>query len=350
MLRGLTHRLSAADVLTVLFSVLLALLALVFHSRMPEWRLVLGVSAAIAFGLPLLAALSPPEVSVGVAADPGSAPGRAAAGCSAAGAPPAASWGRAGRRLLAFAHDWAFAPLAYVIYLEMQAIVGPLRGEWIADATLIAIDRWIFGADPSILLAQFASPWFTELLQIAYTSFYALMVVVGLELYLKRDLSRFRLYAFSCALGFFVSFIGYLAVPAVGPRFTLFDVATVERQLPGLWLTPALRAFVDGGGLVPPGLSREAARALAPRDVFPSGHTMMTLVAIYWSWRFRLRVRRGIAMVGGLLVLATVYLRYHYVVDVLAGATLAALCVTVTPALYRRLTRRPAPATVVAEA
>ena len=235
---------------------------------------------------------------------------------------------------LAFLHDWIFAPLAYLLYLLMHAVVGPVRGTWIADPILIAIDRRVLGADVAVWLAPLARPWLTETLQVAYTSFYALMLAAGIELYVKRDFRRFHLYTFSCAVGFLVSFVGYLLVPAVGPRFTLFDVATVERELPGLWLTPALRTFVDGGGLVPPGLSKTAAAALAPRDVFPSGHTMMTAMAIYWTWRFGLRTRWVVSVVGALLIAATMYLRYHYAVDVVAGLVLAAVCLVATRPLH----------------
>lgn len=309
MFRRLIPPLHPVDVLTVLFSAALALLTLLFHARIPEWEGTLATSLAIIAGLPLLAV-------VDRALSSGPAPRNV------------------GARAVAFLHDWAFAPLAYVIYLQMHALVGPIRGAWLADPVLIATDRWIFGTDPSLLLERVSAPWLTELLQVAYTSFYLLMLAAGIELYVKRD-RRFYLYAFSCALGFFISFVGYLCVPAVGPRFTLFDVATVERQLPGLLLTPALRSFVDGGGLVPPGLTKSAAAALAPRDVFPSGHTMMTLVAIYWAMRFRLKARWGIAVAGALLVFSTVYLRYHYAIDVLAGAFLAAVCVAISPAAYR---------------
>jgi membrane-associated phospholipid phosphatase len=37
------------------------------------------------------------------------------------------------------------------------------------------------------------------------------------------------------------------------------------------------------------------------------------------------------------LILATVYLRYHYVVDVLAGAAAAALVILIARPLYRAL-------------
>ena len=306
MLRYLTRRLFAVDLLVLLFAAVLAVLAAVFAWRMPDWPSVIGTCLAILAGLPMLGLL------------------------------------RSRVRLwpVAFAHDWVFAPLAYTFYLLMHAVVAPVRGAWIADPLLIAIDRHVLGADAAVLLAPLARPWLTELLQIAYTSFYALMLAAGAELYAKRDFRRFHLYSFSCALGFFVSFVGYLAVPAVGPRFTLFDVPTVERALPGLWLTPGLRTFIDGGGLVPPGLARAAAAALAPRDVFPSGHTMMTAMAMFWAWRLRLRSRWVVWPVGTLLILATMYLRYHYAVDVVAGLIFAAGCLAATRPLYTWFTQR----------
>jgi membrane-associated phospholipid phosphatase len=300
LLRRLTSHLFAVDHLVLLYALALAALAAGFAARVPDWRTVVGACAAVLAGLPLLGLLR----------------------------------ARVGWWPVVFLHDWAFAPLAYLFYLLTHSVVGPVRGTWIADPVLIAIDRSLLGADAAAVLAPLARPWLTELLQVAYTSFYALMLAAGAELYARRDFRRFHYYSFSCALGFFVSFVGYLAVPAVGPRFTLFDVPTVERELPGLWLTPALRSFVDGGGLVPPGLSRAAAVALAPRDVFPSGHTMMTAMAIYWCWRFRLGCRWGISLVGVLLIAATMYLRYHYAVDVLAGLLLAAVCAAATRPLF----------------
>jgi membrane-associated phospholipid phosphatase len=134
-----------------------------------------------------------------------------------------------------------------------------------------------------------------------------------------------------CGCGFFMAFAGYLILPAVGPRFTLHDPGALARELPGLWLTPSLRALIDGGGMVTFGAAAAEAMRLAPRDAFPSGHTLVTVLVMFWAWRYRLRVRWVVTVIGGLLILATVYLRYHYVVDVLAGAALALLCLPLAP-------------------
>ena len=231
-------------------------------------------------------------------------------------------------------HDWSFALYLYAIYRTVLVAAGPGHSGHVVDEWFIAADRWLFGVDPTIWLARVAHPILTEILQLAYASFYFLPLAVAIELYAAGKEWRFRRWAFVCGCGFFLSFVGYLVLPAVGPRFTLHTLDATARELPGLWLTPGLRAFIDAGGMVPVGAATGDVLRLAPRDAFPSGHTLVTLLSIAWAWRYRLHVRWMVTVVGALLVLSTVYLRYHYVVDVMAGAALAMLCLAVAPVLH----------------
>jgi membrane-associated phospholipid phosphatase len=174
----------------------------------------------------------------------------------------------------------------------------------------------------------------TEALQIAYSLFYAIFLVIGFELY-RKDRSRFRYFRFAIVYGFLLSYIGYFFLPSAGPRFTLHDFSKTDAELPGLFVTPALRAFINVFENIHSGMSNSTALASVQRDVFPSGHTMMTIVAIALAYRYRLKVRHCMCILGLLLVVATVYLRYHYVVDLLAGAILAVLCLQTSTRIYR---------------
>jgi membrane-associated phospholipid phosphatase len=303
---GVARRLSAIDVLTMAFVANLAAGTIARSAQIPEWRTVVFVCAVVAGAVPLLAWIST-HLDLGA---------------------------------VRVVHDWSFAISVYPIYLAVLLVAGPSYGGQVYDWGLIAADRWIFGTDPTVWLFRFAHPIATELLQLAYASFYLLPLAVAGELYLGGGESRFRQWVFVCGCGFYLSFVGYLVLPAVGPRFSLHDVAATGRDLPGLWLTPSLRALIDGGGMVPVGAARDAALGLAPRDAFPSGHALVTLLTIFWAWRFRLGVRWAVTVVGALLVVATVYLRYHYVVDVLAGVALAALCLALAPAGHGWLARQ----------
>ena len=55
----------------------------------------------------------------------------------------------------------------------------------------------------------------------------------------------------------------------------------------------------------------------------PSGHTMMTLMNMILAFRFRSKLRWVFLIMGCSLIFSTIYLRYHYVVDVIAGIVLA---------------------------
>ena len=302
---GIARRLSAIDVLTMAFVAQLAAGTIARSAQIPEWTTVVLVCAVVAGIVPFLGWLRT-HLDLGAV------------------------------RLV---HDWSFAITVYPLYLAVLLVAGPNQSGRGYDAWLIAADRWIFGTDPTVWLARFAHPIVTELLQLSYALFYLLPLAVAMELYVGGREGRFRRWVFVCGCGFFLAFAGYLIVPAVGPRFTLHEPGALARELPGLWLTPSLRALIDGGGMVPVGAAAAEVMRLAPRDAFPSGHALVTILAIFWAWRYRLGVRWAVTVIGGLLILATVYLRYHYVVDVLAGAVLAVLCLALGPLVHGWLAR-----------
>jgi membrane-associated phospholipid phosphatase len=236
--------------------------------------------------------------------------------------------------VLALIHDWHVAPTVFFTFKELYFMIKPIHLGSDYDDWLIAADRWLFGVDPTRWLTQFSAPWLTELLQIAYTLFYGLFIILGVELYRRKSMDLFHFFMFTCVYGFFLSYLGYFFLPAVGPRFTLHDFGALDTDLPGLLLTPYLRWFVNFGGSVPMGVPNDVAIAGTQRDVFPSGHTMMTLVLMYLSVRYGLRVRLFIVVTGILLVVATVYQRYHYAVDLIGGTAFMILCVLTSPLLY----------------
>jgi membrane-associated phospholipid phosphatase len=298
--------LHAADVVIISFGGILSLLGVVFAGRVPQWRGLLLLNCLLAAAIWVVA--------------------------SAAASRKA--------RFARIVHDWYVVPAIILYYKELFYLVGPMRGGRDYDQLLIAIDRCLFGVDPTKWLARLASPPLTEFLQIGYTSFYLLFVLVGFELYRRYRHDEYDFFAFLCAYGFFLSYAGYFLFPAAGPRFTLHDHSLLNSELPGLLLTPYLRWFVDWGGSVPMGVPNSVAMAKAPRDIFPSGHTMMTLVLVHCSFRCRVRLRYVVLAAGILIITAAVYQRYHYVMDIIAGALFAILCLMTSRAVYGFIRRR----------
>jgi membrane-associated phospholipid phosphatase len=198
------------------------------------------------------------------------------------------------------------------IYLMVRPI-NPVDYDWL----FIAIDKWMLGVNPTQWMAQFAHPVITEIFQIAYFSYYILFILIGVELYRRFPIEEFDRGAFFIVYGFYLSYLGYFLLPAVGPRFTLHDFYSINKELPGLLLTVPMRAFVNAGESISANLPN--AIDVVQRDVFPSGHTQLTLIVVYLAHWYRVKTRWIISVLAGLLIIGTVYLRYHYVVDLFGG-------------------------------
>lgn len=204
-------------------------------------------------------------------------------------------------------------PLVYLAacYKEMALLIPAIRRADY-DALLARLDLAIWGVYPTLWLERWQQPWLTELLQLVYTLFFAAILLVAAILWRRGCIEEFRLYAFALSLGFLASFVGYFALPVRGPRFLLGHLH--QTPLEGLWLFGALRHGLDWLESV-------------HYDCFPSGHVAMTLVAWWGARRLSPALGRVYAAYTALMIFSTVYLRYHYTVDLLAGALLAAAVV-----------------------
>lgn len=298
--RSLREILSPVDVVSISFLLFLDLLILIFNSRIEQWPSLLLINTFVVAAILLLAHLAerPP---------------------SAAEAHPSAvslAHLTSANKLMRGLHRWYCYPIIIFVFREIYLLVHPIHPTDY-DSLLIAVDHALFGVNPTQWLARFSHPLITEILQISYFSYYLLFIVMGVEVYRRYPVERFDHAAFLVVYGFYLSYLGYFLLPAIGPRFTLHDFAQLDHELPGIFFTGPMRAFINAGESIPKDLS--LAKELAQRDVFPSGHTQMTLVVIYLAFRNELWSRWFLVVLGSLLIVGTVYLRYHYVVDVVGG-------------------------------
>jgi membrane-associated phospholipid phosphatase len=218
-------------------------------------------------------------------------------------------------------HYWYPLPYVSYCYKEMGTLI-PALGRPSADAALAHIDFAMWGANPTVWLERFNSPLLAEALEMVYAGFVPAILLVAFLLWMRKRFMEFRYYAFLIALGFLLSYGGYFLVPARGPRFQLHHLQTYE--LHGLWLFHWLSSTLD---------HIESAQY----DCFPSGHTEMTILAWWGSRAISSTLFRVMFAYTVGVIFATVYLRYHYTVDVLAGASLAGVLILTAPRLYRGL-------------
>lgn len=208
--------------------------------------------------------------------------------------------------------------------------LGPLIASMHAttiDPFLISVDHRIFGLHPTVWMERFISPARSAALQFAYLSYYFIPLSLGMVLIAKGRLREFEEVLFGILLCFYLSYAGYLLFPAIGPRFTLSHLQTGDLQL-----SPLIAAI------------QETLNSLEKNktDAFPSGHTAVSVLSLYYACSLRERKLCGVLVpTVTALLLATVYLRYHYVIDVIAGGALTVLTLALAPGLQRLFARAP---------
>lgn len=205
------------------------------------------------------------------------------------------------------------------------------------DNLLISWDVTLLGCHPSDLLAPIVNPYLTEYLQVSYTLFYFLPIFTAVDLYYNNS-KEFDTFLRNILFAYFFSYFLYFILPAIGPRFTIYTFQQINLELPGLFLTDILRWFINFGG----GVTNTAVNPtnIVNRDCMPSGHTMITLVAIFYSFRFQSKMRWLVFIIGISIIFATIYLRYHYFVDIIAGIIFGITSYKIEPYINKIYTRK----------
>ena len=209
-------------------------------------------------------------------------------------------------------------------YREMAILIPAIR-HTSADRALADLDYAFWGVNPTVWLERLYSPALTEFLQVIYTLFVPVVLLVPFLIWRRKRYSDFRYMAFLLSLGYLASYLGYLAVPARGPRYLLQHLQHVPLQ--GVWLFHSLQATLDR-------------LETYHYDCFPSGHTELTVLACWLSRSVSHRLFWVYFLYTICIVFATVYLRYHYTADLLAGVVVALVLIVASPALYRGLSAR----------
>lgn len=217
-------------------------------------------------------------------------------------------------------HRYYHLPIIYVVFVQVFVYIGVMNPHDY-DSILVAWDKAIFGVNPTEWLQQFAFPALTEFLQIAYFLFYFHAFAQSIELNMRGLYEEAERVTRTIVFGFLISYLAYFFMPAIGPRFSIHEYASISTDLPGIWVTDLIRNIIDTGDGF---RDKSIAPALQMhRNCMPSGHTMMTLMNMILAFRFRSKLRWVFFVMGCSLIFSTIYLRYHYVVDVMAGIILA---------------------------
>lgn len=209
-----------------------------------------------------------------------------------------------------------YLPFAFpLFYAEMEWLGIVFHGFHDSfDPWLIDLEYRLFGSQPSLEWSRLMPwPWFHELMEFQYFTYYfyapatLLLLARGREVpdperwpavrAFIRDLSAIMLLCYSC----------YTFFPAWGPKFFRTGPIPVD----GWIFTDIMRAIHANGALL--------------GAAFPSSHVAGSMAGWWHVWKWFPQHRGWATVMWAMLCMSTVYCRYHYVVDVLAGLLLGGL-------------------------
>jgi membrane-associated phospholipid phosphatase len=213
-----------------------------------------------------------------------------------------------------------------LIYTNLHDTIGFVNPHDIHHY-LVALDQQIFGVQPCVWAQQFITPGRTELMNCFYVNFAWIAPSVPLLLLARRRFPEFRAATLGIVTCFYLGYALYVIFPAAPPRLVLVYDFTVNLQ---------------GRQAVFSNLSASAFSLLPvdSRAAFPSLHGAVSLVALVFAWR-HVRPFFWVLLPCALgLWASTIYLRHHYVVDLLAGWALAPCALALAPRLDAAWARR----------
>lgn len=222
-----------------------------------------------------------------------------------------------------FRGDGWLSGLAYRVGIFFPPFMSYFQLRWILpavtqrslDADIFAFDMRVFHYEPSVAWDKWVNPTTVEW----FAFFYALyFLIVGLHvvpwLLFGKDSTRFNAFSVGLLIVFLTAHMTYMIVPGYGP----YEHLTFRNELHGggFWKI-VLDAVHEDGAL---------------KDIFPSLHTAAPSFLLFFSIAHRKAVPFKytwplMAFLVSQIVIATMFLRWHYLVDIVAGLLLALVAV-----------------------
>ena len=211
---------------------------------------------------------------------------------------------------------FAFCISIYTNMHDMVHLVNPND----VDASLIAWDDYMLGFQPAIYLEPFITPELTDFMYFSYSSFLIYILLFTMYLYVKKKKVAFRETLVSVILTFYIGYVGYVIFPAVGPKFTMSHL--FETSLSGTFITDRLSFLMN-----------YEISEYTRRDCFPSLHNGVIFLILLFAFKHEKIYAYLFFPFAIALFISTLYLRYHYFVDMIAGFLLAIIIFYLGPVM-----------------
>ncbi|GAA3552828.1 phosphatase PAP2 family protein [Nocardioides daeguensis] len=215
--------------------------------------------------------------------------------------------------------------LCYAAFRNVKSM-APFVHENLYDDPLADLDRFLFaGHDPAAVLhAWFGTGLAAHFFSAVYIVWIALVPVsIAIALVWTRQTRAGEWFVTAVAVDWALGALLYVLVPTVGP---IYSDSSTFAALPETYVSRLADSMWDDRVNT---LATHGESGLQTIAAFASLHVgiMMTICLIVEAVRLARWVRISAWTFFGLTVLATVYLGWHFFVDVIAGAALGAFAV-----------------------
>jgi membrane-associated phospholipid phosphatase len=205
-----------------------------------------------------------------------------------------------------FFRDW-YPAIAFPIFYKEVELLARAFGDWRLSESIQVLEASLFGGHPSLFLSErFVWVPLSEYLHFCYLSFLLWFPLVGGLWYFRGKRPGFEELLFLVSVTFSVSYLFYILFPVDSPFYLAEPLAP---PLAGNVFYEIVHAVSSRGG--------------ARGGAFPSSHVSISTVILFVTLRHDRRLFLALVPFYAGLVIATVYGRFHYALDVFAGWALA---------------------------
>ena len=194
------------------------------------------------------------------------------------------------------------------------------------DHHFMEADQLLFGCQPSLEFSKCMPwAWFSELMYFGYFSYYFILFGTVFWCYIyRKEIANKSIFIFVGS--FYCCYIIYAVLPVVGPQF-YFEPPL--NQVPDGYIFCEIMRFLQATGEKPTG-------------AFPSSHVAITFVAVIFVAQHCRNLLKYILPLFVILVMSTVYIKAHYLIDVIGGFAAAAVLYPLVNWLYGKIDKHEA--------
>jgi len=193
------------------------------------------------------------------------------------------------------------------------------------DGVMANIDHALLGVNPTVWIEHWVQPLLTDIMYLFYLFYFPMPLIILGWMYAKGRFQEVEESFFRYLVCYYGAYIMYFFIPVEGPRFYLIGLQTVA--LDGVVLSEPIRVLID---------------TLEPNklDAFPSLHAAILTMTMLVTYQHNRKMFHAFIPCAIGITVSLVYLRYHYVIDVIVGFVWAIMSYQLARKIYRSV--RPA--------